>query len=262
MNTKLILASILSLVLFTACTKDKKITPTPTPIEKVKIAEATTASGLVLTLWSDETNLKTGYNALYVSAVDANKATVKNLNISLLPMMDMGSMKHSSPVTQPSFNAETSLYQGAVVFTMPSGSMGTWNIKVSTGTDSATFDLNILASDLKVTGSYSGTDGAKYFVTLMPHKAWTVGLNDFTILINKMEDMNNFPVYDDFLIDFDPQMTSMGHGSPNNINPVSKGAGVYQGKVNYTMTGDWRLNFKLKRGDDVIVENAYVDVLF
>lgn len=262
MYNKIILTSILSFVLFSACTKDKKVIPSPLPIEKVKVGTATTNSGLTLTLWSDKDSLTTGYNILFISAADENNELVKNLDITLIPMMDMGSMKHSSPVIQPIFNSETSLYQGAVVFTMPSGSMGSWNIRVNVGAEFVLFDLNIVASELKVTGSYSGTDGNKYFVTLLPHESWTLGINNFSILINKMEDMDNFPVEDDFTIEFDPQMTSMGHGSINNTHPVSKGDGVYTGKVNYSMTGDWRLHFKLIKGNEIIVANAYVDILF
>lgn len=262
MNIRILIASLLGLVLFSACTKDEKTNPTPQPIDKVELGTATTASGLTVTLWSNLKDLKTGFNLLFVSLKNTDKASVTDKIITFLPMMDMGSMKHSSPVQQPKYNAETSLYEGAVVFTMPSGEMGSWDIELRVNDEVVKFDLTILASDLKVTGSYSGTDGEKYFVTLMPHEPWKVGLNDFSILINQSEDMNSFPPYNDFSIDFDPEMSSMGHGSPNNLAPVSMGEGIYKGKVNYTMTGDWKLNFKLKRGNEVIVENAFVEVLF
>jgi hypothetical protein len=46
-------------------------------------------------------------------------------------------------------------------------------------------------------------------------------------------------------------MPTMNHGSPNNVNPVHKGNGHYKGKVNFTMTGLWRLHFTLKAGDAI-----------
>lgn len=74
--------------------------------------------------------------------------------------------------------------------------------------------------------------------------------------------MMEFTAEDGFTIEFEPEMPSMDHGSPNNTNPISIGNGHYKGKVNYTMTGDWRLHFKLKKNNEVIVDDAYVDVLF
>ena len=89
-----------------------------------------------------------------------------------------------------------------------------------------------------------------------------VGLNDLDILISRQAAMMDFPAVEGLTVEFAPEMPSMGHGSPNNISPVSAGSGHYKGKVNYTMTGDWRLHFRLKKKDVVIVEDAYVDVLF
>ncbi|MNR44863.1 hypothetical protein D3C85_1636520 [compost metagenome] len=45
-----------------------------------------------------------------------------------------------------------------------------------------------------------------------------------------------------------PEMPSMGHGSPNNVEPVITKNGIYKGKVNFTMTGDWKINFVLAKG--------------
>ncbi|MDZ7648356.1 MAG: FixH family protein [Cytophagales bacterium] len=47
-------------------------------------------------------------------------------------------------------------------------------------------------------------------------------------------------------------MPSMGHGSPNNVNPTHSSKGSYKGKVNFTMTGDWRLNLNISQGEAVL----------
>ena len=49
-------------------------------------------------------------------------------------------------------------------------------------------------------------------------------------------------------------MPSMGHGSDGNVSPVHTENGVYAGKVNFNMTGDWQITLKLKRGDIMIGE--------
>ncbi|MDT4842046.1 hypothetical protein FQZ97_759270 [compost metagenome] len=75
--------------------------------------------------------------------------------------------------------------------------------------------------------------------------------------------MMNFPAQDNLTIEMTPEMPSMGHGSPNNISPVSTGNGHYKGKVNYTMTGDWRLHLKVSDANGtVLLQDAFIDILF
>jgi hypothetical protein len=63
-------------------------------------------------------------------------------------------------------------------------------------------------------------------------------------------------------VEITPEMPSMGHGSPNNVNPVHTGNGHYKGTVNFTMTGDWRIHLKLTRNGRLISDKAYFDILF
>ncbi|MCK4749963.1 MAG: FixH family protein, partial [Bacteroidales bacterium] len=58
------------------------------------------------------------------------------------------------------------------------------------------------------------------------------------------------------------EMPSMDHGSPNNENPVHTENGHYVGKLNFTMTGWWRVHITLKKGDDVICDDKYMDITF
>ena len=256
-NIQIILLAIA--LTFTACKKDKNQIDNIINIQYL-ITEGTTESGITVRLESNKKNLSTGYNTIYIVLKDAHGNSLKDKEITLTPMMDMGMMQHSSPVEQPIYNPSTNAYQGAVVFTMPSGDMGSWNMTISFDTEDVVLDINIQESKLKETGSYSGNDGNKYFITLLPHQPWTVGMNDFQILVNRNE--SKFPTEDDFTITVNPQMLSMGHGSPNNAHPVSIGNGKYQGRVNFTMTGDWRLYFNLSKDGELIIEEAYIDILF
>ena len=255
-----IIIGLTALTLFFVSCKKEDVKPETKPIEKIKLGETTTAKNEKVALWADH-NLVTGYHKLYLSVVDPAGKNVNNASVKFMPMMDMGTMKHSSPVEQPAYNTTSALYEGAVVFTMPSGT-DSWMVNVTINDEVKTMNVNIPEAKTKMVGSYVGTDGKKYIVALVPGKKWEVGLNDLEILINKVESMMSFPASDDFNIVFTPEMPSMGHGSPNNVNPVSKGNGRYKGKVNYTMTGDWRLHFKLSKNDVVIVEDSNIDILF
>lgn len=245
-------------LVFISCKKED-VKPDVKPIEKIKLGEATTTKNEKITLWSDA-NLTTGFYKIYLSVSDANNKNITGASVAFEPFMDMGTMKHSSPVEQPVYNTVSGLYEGAAVFTMPSG-MHAWMVNVTVNGEMKTINVTIPDAKTKLVGSYVGTDGNKYVVALVPPKKWETGMNDLEILISQNL-MMTFPAVNDFKISFSPEMPSMGHGSPNNVNPVNIGNGRYKGKVNYTMTGDWKLHFKLFKNDVVIVEDATIDILF
>lgn len=256
----MLLAALFS---FASCSKNEDIKPEQEP-EKVLVGEKTTASGIIVSLWADNKDITVAWNKLYVSLKTADGASINNAAISYKPVMTMMSMSHSSPAEQPVYNTQVHLYEGAAVFSMPSGEMGSWALTVTVDKESVLFDVNIKAAPPgnKHTGTFTGTDGLSYSVSLIQPSAPKTGMNDIQILINKRQDMMNFPPAEDLSVELTPEMPSMGHGSPNNVNPVHTGKGHYSGKVNFTMTGDWRLHFRLKRGNTVIVEDATLDLLF
>lgn len=250
----------------TSCKKEEvapttTTTPTPTSESLVTISSDTTSNNEVVTLFSQSANLKTGYNKMYVSVKNLNGTSISNATVTYAPLMDMGTMMHASPVEQPVYNSTIDKYEGVVVFTMAS-TAGTWTLDVNVNGNPVTFTVNVTEAPTKVVGSYTGTDGNSYIVTLVPLAAWTVGMNDMEIMIHKKETMMSFPADNDFSIVLDPEMVSMGHGSPNNVSPTSIGNGHYKGIVNLTMTGDWRFNMELSKNSTVIHSNAYLDILF
>jgi len=264
MNHKFKLMMLLAaLFSFASCSKDNDIRPNQEP-EKVLIDEKKTASGLTVTLWAESKDLTVAWNRLYVSLKTSAGANINNAAVTYTPVMYMMTMEHASPVEQPVYNAEQALYDGAVVFSMASGTMGSWKLNVSVNNEPVIFDIEVKEPpvNIKQTGTFVGTDGISYSVSLVQPLTPKTGMNDLRILINKRQDMMNFPAVEDLSVELTPEMPSMGHGSPNNVNPVHIGKGHYGGKVNFTMTGDWRLHFRLKRGNTVIIEDATLDLLF
>ncbi|MEO6681319.1 MAG: hypothetical protein ABIN48_00715, partial [Ginsengibacter sp.] len=158
-------------IFFTSCKKentnpDEKIT------EKIKLGEAVTGKNEKVTLWSDAP-LTTGFHKLYISVLDAANKIVPDASLTIQPLMDMGSMKHSSPSEQPVYNISNGIYEGAAVFTMPSGSHS-WMINITVNGEITTINLDIPDAKTKLVGSYTGTDGNKYVVALIPPKKWEV----------------------------------------------------------------------------------------
>jgi hypothetical protein len=248
--TWLTLWALSLITLFTTSCDSDDDTPTPT-IAYQKIAEGTaTGTDIKVELYSNE-ELTTGYNRIYVALFDAAGKRMEQGSISLKPMMDMGEKKHASPIENPTSEQATDGYfPGAVVFTMPSGNMGSWTLGVQvqangqTGTFTAPVTIKEPATS-RLKSFVSETDGAKYFVAYLQPGAPKIGINDMEVAVYKMNTMMDFPAVTNLTLALEPEMPTMGHGSPNNVNPVHTGDGHYKGKVNFTMTGLWYLHLTL-----------------
>lgn len=241
--------SLTTLLFTTGCDSDD-VAPTPT-VEYQKIAEGTaTGSDIKVELYSTE-DLTTGYNQVYVALFDASGKRLEQAGISFKPMMQMTDKQHSSPVENPaSERALDGYFQGAVVFTMHSGAMGTWTlgVQVQANGQTGTFTTPVTikeAATSRLKSFVSKTDGAKYFVALLQPQQPKVGVNDLEVAVYKAQTMMDFPAVTNLTMALDPEMPTMGHGSPNNVNPTHTSGGHYKGKVNFTMTGLWYLHLTL-----------------
>ncbi|MCK5872774.1 MAG: FixH family protein [Methylococcales bacterium] len=261
---KVIMGALLTALVFTSCKKEDT-TPDTTPgtpaTTQIEIATETTANNEVVTLFSDQTSLTNGYENLYVTIKDASGNAMNSATVEYKPMMDMGMMQHSCPTEQPTFNSSLGKYKGAAVFVM-SSMAGTWTLEVKVNGASVTFPITVAEAPTKVMGMYTGTDGASYVVSLLRPTTWSVGMNDVEFLLHKRVSGMDWPAVTDFTMVMMPWMTSMNHGSANNIDPVHVGSGHYNGEVNYTMTGDWRLHLQLNQNGTEIHDDAFLDILF
>lgn len=252
-----------------ACSKSNDAKPLET-LEKITEIESDDKS-LVIELLSDQ-KLNIGYNTLYFRISDQkNKKEVKNASIKIVPMMEMhmesGAMKHSSPVENPgpSLN-EKGLFKATVVFSMASDDHGSWTleveIKVSDSPTAQTviIPVTVLPNKEEKIKTVQFADGSKYMVTFIQPTAPKIGINDFEIVIHQRKNMFEFPAANGFTVKLEPEMPSMGHGSPNNISPILTSSGHYKGKVNFTMSGDWRIHLDLTKENETV--NTYFDLTF
>jgi hypothetical protein len=282
MNTKynlLTLGVILffSLFLF-SCKKDSTTDPVPEDPASpyLKISQAVSVgSSFDLTMYAKD-SLYVGYNVVYFKLTDKSTGqAMSSANLSMLPIMDMISFKHSCPFENPngSLNAD-GYFSGAILFSM-AGTNNSWSNTVTINANGITdtchlFFKNVVATTparkIVVLDSVEYPVGVwtitKYPISLIIPEKWNVGNNPFEITIHKMASMMSFPAVTDLTVEIDPEMVSMGHGSPNNVNPVHTANGHYVGSVNYTMTGDWRIFLTIKQGSRQITNSAYFDITF
>ena len=252
-------AIILISTILPSCSKEDTPETDPTA-GLVKQAEGFAAGAATkVVIYTTASAITSGYNKFYIALYDSvSGSRVEDAHIRLTPMMDMGSMQHSAPYENPeSETAVNHLYPCSVVFIMSSMG-GSWTVDVdvhnhiSGKEGSLTVPFTVMEPTYSKMKSFtSAHDGAKYFISLIEPAKPKVGINDMEIAIYKKVSMMSFPADSSLSVVLTPEMPTMGHGSPNNVNPAHTGKGHYKGKVNFTMTGLWKLNLDYMSGSAV-----------
>ena len=235
----------LAVSLCAACSNDSKNSPSAKA--KVSVASAEVGDMTVELLTDDK--LQTGLTPIYVKVATADGKAITDASVTFVPMMTMSSgMQHSAPVIgNPSYETD-GLYHGNVVFQMASSDIDTWSATVGINetdadTNEATF-ANLNVSDSGRAQVFTYTDSVtsvatKYVSSLNFTNSPQVGLNPIIFTLHQMQDATTFSPIEDAALVVDPQMPSMGHGSPGSVNPTGTSLGCYEGKVSFSMAGTW-----------------------
>ena len=253
-NLKYISLLFIALFLF-SCSSDESSTPQPvnevSRLTKIKdiIDEAYT-----IELYSETGVLEQGYNAISLRIKDNTTAEYisnSHAHISWKPVMQMTAMQHACPYSEvmPALGKQT-LFNGYIVFQMAQNQSEYWKITLDyTINDMAhniTENIEVYATPRQRVTSFTGADNVRYIIALIEPSKPAVALNAMQVGLFKMENMMMFPIVDNYSIEIDPRMPSMGnHGSPNNVNLTQHADRFYHGKLSLTMTGYWKINLQL-----------------
>lgn len=255
------------LILFASCEKDDVAIP-PDPLAGLHKITETVSEGTTITLYAQQPSLVTGYNRLFITLTDVSSGNnFENVAVDVKPMMDMGMMQHSSPVENAVYSSTRTAYATQVVFTMPTSPSGEWWLEISFihPVSMVPVSTTLPVSVDQGTGLYifqSLFDNARFYVALVEPQSPTVGINDLELAVFKQENSMSYPADSSLTINFEPEMPTMGHGSPNNVQPVHAAKGHYTGKVNFTMTGYWRLNLDFMDGTNVADSTGFINITF
>ncbi|MFM1875245.1 MAG: hypothetical protein RL266_982 [Bacteroidota bacterium] len=261
----LLLGTALLSTIFTGCKKDD---PTPdNPTDLLLIASGYTETGSMKVKLYAADSLYSAFTELFIEVSDsASNEVIENAQVSIMPMMDMGMMEHSAPYENPNSSAAVDgMFPCNVVFQMP-GDMG-WRLEVTvdnlTG-GSGTAVLPLIVKNPAVTRTRvitpSNDPNKRLVISYLKPTDPKVGINDFEITLHSRESMMSWPSVENYTVQIEPEMPSMGHGSPNNVDPTHSGNGHYEGQVNFTMTGLWRINLTIMDGSTVVDSTAYFEV--
>lgn len=227
-----------------------------------------------------------GYNEirLTITNTQTNEA-LNNSDITFLPILtDSDNNKISCPHRYHlSYNPQEQFYSGYVVYTSISNPMENWELYISFTDSNQTHTVNQLVTvqnqtnmNLNMT-SFTGNDGEQYFIALVAPQKPKVAENELVAGIYKYNqpakpagtfpDPSQFSYAEvqNYTLLLDPRMPepSMGnHSSPNNVNLTQQADGLYYGVVNYTMTGNWTLNFMMLNQKGTLIKGTEVPTDF
>ena len=211
-----------------------------------------------------------GYNDIYfVVTKKKNGNYVKNFEFSgITPHMLMVkmNMKHSTPVSAgvESFNDNyLAVKHGWISFVMATSDAGSWTLKYdysilgSTGTTSeAAITVDALPAGQEWVKSFKAGENT-YYISLVNPTDWKTGKNAITAYVSKKNTPATTPyglAQEQFSVEIDPRMPDMGnHTSPDNVGLSRQSDGSYQGTVNLTMTGRWRIHLTVKDNQGNVV---------
>ena len=241
------LLSIFS-VLVIACDDDENLNPSDTPTNNADYSTLVSffvLNDYTINLYAVE-KLYVGYNHFKVEVRDNNTDEVLSISgLNILPTMDMGENMHSAPrrmIAEDKFD---------VLFIMPSMSDRKWNLGLSFEINGELieqdFDLDVVNSDFGKVISEEGHHDSGSYVIALKKSDWNVGLNDIEFVLYEQKSLMQFHPVNDATFSMEPDMPSMQHGSNNNVAPTTVDSeGLYAGKVNFTMTGQWRVTVELE----------------
>ncbi len=258
--------TIFCLAIFTSCSTDSdEITPVNEVADLVKIQTMENDSHLV-ELYSSIGQLEQGYNKVFLRIKNKNdEKFVTNATIEWKPIMHMEATQHSCPVSEVTKKPATeSLYEGFIVFQMAENQTEYWTLTLNYAINGVNYtvteSINVPASIRRRVTVFTGTDDVKYILALIDPSEPKVATNDMSVGVFEMENMMTFPIVNSYKVKIDPRMPSMGnHSSPNNVDLTQSSTGkFYQGKLNLTMTGYWKINLQLENALGEVVKGEPV----
>lgn len=228
--------------------------PAPTSSDALPVRASVTDGALTVELLSAEP-LHVGQNQVRYRVLHDGQPASHAL-LTQRPLMDMGSMRHACPLQNPDHEpAEDGLFPGLLVFTMPTMDDATWTLAVDVALEHDGPPVTVSLGELTVADSalkqVVTRDGRRITLTLGFSEAPHVGVNELVVTAHVAHDamMMSYDPVTDLAFTVTPEMPSMGHGSSNNLAPTLGDDGLYRGRVNFSMPGEWVVHLAVASGD-------------
>lgn len=223
-----------------------------------------------LSVYSRSGKLHVGYNDIFFALTkNSNQGYVRDFSVTeITPLMNMSAMgmKHSTPTASESTTYDESfpaVQHAWVSFVMSSTENDYWELSYKASTknqstihENSQLEVNAIAAGQAWLKSFKvGND--TYYLSLVNPTDWQTGRNTIQAYVSKKSSPATTPyalASETFTIEIDPRMPDMSnHTSPDNTPLTKQADGSYQGNINLTMTGLWRIHLTVKDAEGNIV---------
>lgn len=223
-----------------------------------------------LSVYSRGGKLHVGYNDIFFALTKiSNQGFVRDFSVTdITPIMTMSAMgmKHATPTALESTTYDESfpaVQHAWVSFVMSSTENDYWELSYKAGTgkqsvthESSRLEVNAIAVGQAWLKSFKVGDDT-FYLSLVNPTDWQTGGNTIRAYVSKKSVPATAPyalASETFTIETDPRMPDMGnHTSPDNTPLTKQADGSYQGNINLTMTGLWRIHLIVKDVEGNIV---------
>jgi len=218
-----------------------------------------------------------GYNEIRLKIANSANGKIDIASVTFLPITtDSDGGTRSCPHRyELLYKADSNYFSGYSVFTTESGPDGSWvlDIGFTVANQPHTAKLPITVQEqpnknLNMT-AFTGKDDEQYIIALVGPQQPKVAENVLVAGIYRRNGTEpsrlSYTEVSGYTLMLDPRMPepSMGnHSSPNNVDLTQQDDGLYYGIVNYTMTGNWTLNFILLNQNGRILKGTEVPTNF
>lgn len=260
-----ILLSLSLIALLAACGPGEDPGPAEEPFGETPLAVAKSGT-LALELYT-RGPLEVGRNEMAYRLVDtATGDAITRASLVQKPWMTMSNHSHGCPVIDPAPEADADgRFLGVIVPTMPSGEMGSWKLDVEVVRDGESAPTNFAFGEVQVSeraipARKDLVVGEERFILTLNfvNGAPKVGKNEVVVTAHQAMHMGaSFPAQTDLSFKMTPEMPTMGHGSPGNVDPAHVANGEYEGVVNFNMAGAWRITLEVSRGEEALGKVVY-----
>ncbi len=222
----------------------------------VKIHSAASGSSR-FEIWSKTgASLIYGYNDIGFK-VFQNETELSGGHVKFYPTMyhGVGGPSHSVPVKEFFYYDQSSkLFKGYAIFIMYDESAfwaADYNFNDQIILDSSIFSITLdERSQIRVWDN--STTQRTYVLSLVSPIYPRTGLSELNLMLHETIDLESYREIDSAAMTIRTWMDSFGHGSDNNVNPISLGGGVYRGTVNFTRTGGWGVYDSISHNGSVL----------
>lgn len=239
-----------------SCGSENTVVPPTETSSYIKVLTIDSAN-IRIEMYNENSNiLFVGYNEIGFK-VFVDNAEKKTGFLKYTPVMfHTAGPGHSTPV-QSEFYYDNSkgMFTGYVCYSMLSDTTSFWfadyNYNNQFTIKRRQFDVvQGVGNQMRIW--YDAATSMLYYMTLISPKDPKVGLNDFRVILHQTADQTSYSEVSNAQMFIKPWMPSHGHGSSSNVNPAFSSYGKYEGKVNFTMPGQWFVY------DSIVVNNQTI----